>query len=359
MDRQRNLQKRRYTPLDDALQPQGTLLRASDSAFYGVASGNDGIALVFKLDAQNFKIVAKLLENYGDGWGPYAVGSSGGLIESQSGVLYGTTTLGYVPFPDGSGIAYDSAHGAIFSLTKEGLNVQVNPFPFDLSGSSMSVPTGRLLLAKDGYIYGTEQWGENDNSGSIFRLSTDPASLNPTIIGYFGFPLLASGPQAGIAEDAEGMLYGTTSRSIGFRVGSDLNAVGSVFSFDATNGIINPLKVFHSVDGATPIGEVVFASDGGLYGTTSGGGEKSCGTIFGIFAKPQSLIEEITQNQDMIEIRARGTDSSTFILQASDSVAMGVWRDIATNSPTTSSVLAFSIPTNWPTRFFRVASQAK
>jgi len=81
-------------------------------------------------------------------------------------------------------------------------------------------------------------------------------------------------PLAALVRDAVGNLYGTTGQG-----GSHSN--GTVFKLDKTGREI----VLHSFagtggDGAGPSGHLIRDGAGNLYGTTTGGGSHSSGTVF-------------------------------------------------------------------------------
>jgi uncharacterized repeat protein (TIGR03803 family) len=85
------------------------------------------------------------------------------------------------------------------------------------------------------------------------------------------------GPQAALAADAAGNLYGTT-------YSGGVSHKGTVFELvRPTSGGSWTLVVLHSFggkDGANPVAGVSFDTAGNLYGTTSAGGAQTYGTIF-------------------------------------------------------------------------------
>src|SRR5437667_4805374 len=75
------------------------------------------------------------------------------------------------------------------------------------NGSDGAVPFGTLMQGSDGALYGTTVTGGSSNSGTVFMLNKDGS----------GYVVLKSfsgadgrGPYAGLAEGANGALYGTT-----------------------------------------------------------------------------------------------------------------------------------------------------
>ena len=81
-------------------------------------------------------------------------------------------------------------------------------------------------------------------------------------------------PRSGFSIDAAGNLYGTTfAGGAGFGTVFKLKHAGSGW-------IVTPLYSFRGgSDGAGPLGRVIVASDGTLYGTTSSGGGNGCSSF--------------------------------------------------------------------------------
>ena len=84
-------------------------------------------------------------------------------------------------------------------------------------------------------------------------------------------------PTAGLAQGADGRLYGTTE-SGGF------HGKGSVYATDAS-GNAEVLYEFSGTDGEMPLGRLLLASNGDFYGTTSTGGLDGYGTLFRMTAE--------------------------------------------------------------------------
>jgi uncharacterized repeat protein (TIGR03803 family) len=82
-----------------------------------------------------------------------------------------------------------------------------------------------------------------------------------------------SNPEAGLAMDRAGNLYGTTTAG-------GAHGRGSVFKLTRRNSswVYSDLYGFQGgTDGADPEGRVVIAPDGSLYGSTNQGGDQGCG----------------------------------------------------------------------------------
>ena len=136
-------------------------------------------------------------------------------------------------------------------------------------------PTGRLLQDKDGNFYGTA-FGFYDSQtymlipGVVFKISRQGELVWQLQLtekdGEF--------PSAGLFQDEEGFLYGTTL----FRP-SFFDNPGTVFKV-SPDGKLVWSRPFHGEDGERPTGEIVRGSNGSLYGATAFGGEWGWGTIF-------------------------------------------------------------------------------
>ncbi len=81
------------------------------------------------------------------------------------------------------------------------------------------------------------------------------------------------GVTGGVVIDAVGTVYGLTKNG-----GSAGHGIVYTISFDGTKW---NESIFYSFqggqDGAFPIGQIIFATDGNLYGLTQGGGGSGCG----------------------------------------------------------------------------------
>ena len=95
-----------------------------------------------------------------------------------------------------------------------------------------------------------------------------------SLYSFHGFPNGAN-PTAGLVQGSDGGFYGTTS-------GGYPDGEGTVFKI-STNGVLTTLHLFTGGnDGANPRAGVVQGRDGNFYGTTVNGGSNGYGTVFKI-----------------------------------------------------------------------------
>ena len=237
---------------------------------------------------------------------------NGRLVSDPGGNLYGVTLGGgphaagtvYELSPlSGGGWAYRVLH--VFRI-KDGL------YPF-----------GKLLLDTAGSLYGATSQGGANNCGVVFELT--PASggqwTETTLHEFTGADGCYS--YGGLAIDAQGNLYGSTSS--GGTTGSGVAFTLMPFShgqwsydvlhnfadaegipetsvvFDAAGNLYGgtTLEIFAltpkpgggwtestaytfnpQTDGNSPTGDLVFDASGNIYGATSSGGARSWGTTF-------------------------------------------------------------------------------
>jgi len=141
------------------------------------------------------------------------------------------------------------------------------------------LPLGALLADSKGNLYGTTSGGGEFGKGTVFEL-TPPASAGApwkqsVLHSFSGAD--GNGPEAGLAADSSGALYGTTVAGGAFGLGTVFKltpgvAIEVLYSF---KGHGRGLK-----DGANPYGGVIVDSGGNLYGTTAYGGAFSKGAVF-------------------------------------------------------------------------------
>jgi uncharacterized repeat protein (TIGR03803 family) len=135
-------------------------------------------------------------------------------------------------------------------------------------GTDGGLPVWALVQGTDGNFYGSTGFGGTGNEGTIFKIT--PAGKLTTLqsIGYAHMAVQAT----------DGNFYGTTPDG-------GPKGAGTVFKMTAA-GKLTTIYSFCSqagcVDGDTPYGGVIQASDGNFYGTTAGGGAYNYGTVFKI-----------------------------------------------------------------------------
>lgn len=239
-------------------QPWSGVTLATDGNFYGTTSSdrNSGNGTVFKMTPAGPLTTLYSFTGGTDGGIPYAP-----PIQGTDGNLYGTARTG------GGG----SGFGTIYKLTLSGTFTVLHQF----TGTDGSTPGAPLFQATDGNFYGTTGEGGNGtcSCGTVFKITQ---SGKFTVLYNFDdthgkFPLYAS-----LVQASNGKFYGTT-------ISGGANGLGVVYQITSA-GVIKVLHSFSGTngDGAKPLVALAQATDGNLYGTTSGGGTTGQGTIFRI-----------------------------------------------------------------------------
>jgi uncharacterized repeat protein (TIGR03803 family) len=141
------------------------------------------------------------------------------------------------------------------------------------------VPQAGLAQDKAGNLYGTTEFGGTGSCnigtvpgcGTAFELTV---SGSETVLHSFGVnPGDGQYPQASLALDSVGNLYGVTDEG-----GTYSN--GTVFKVTPTGEETVLLNFTGGLEGATPQGGLVWDSSGNLYGTTQAGGGWNVGIVF-------------------------------------------------------------------------------
>lgn len=179
----------------------GRLWEASDGLLYGTCITGFGATnshgTVFKLHpgGGSFEVIHTFSGSTG-GRQPYA-----GVTEGSDGALYGATRLGGA---DGQ--------GTIYKLQRDGTGFQVL-HQFKNNGSDGLEPMGDLVQGLGQQLYGTTQFGGNNNQGTIYRINQDGSGYQ--VVHHFGVGLSPRQPVSGLitgpASDGVGVLYGASS----------------------------------------------------------------------------------------------------------------------------------------------------
>ena len=143
---------------------------------------------------------------------------------------------------------------------------------FTGSGGDGVNPQGSLVQGSDGALYGITPYGGSSDWGTVFRIGPDGAGYR-VLHTFTGSGGDSANPEAGLILGADGALYGTT------RFGGSYG-MGTVFRLGTSGAGFRVLHSFSGWDGAQPYGGLVQGTDGGLYGTTYGGGTNGWGTVF-------------------------------------------------------------------------------
>ncbi len=143
-------------------------------------------------------------------------------------------------------------------------------------GNDGGFPQGGLVADAKGKMYGVTTSDGSDHSGVIFEVGRKNGAWVETPIYTFAGGSDGSDPQAGLAIDSAGNLYGTT-----YQGGS---GYGAVFELSPGKKKTWDLKVLWTFsggnDGGSPSGRLTIDSSGNVYGTTTEGGTGVVGTVF-------------------------------------------------------------------------------
>jgi uncharacterized repeat protein (TIGR03803 family) len=258
----------------DGSSPYGNLLHASNGLLYGMTSagGNNNVGSLFSFDA-NTNNFSKLY-NFTLAQGAQPEGS---LIQASDGNLYGLTLLGGT---DTNHYAAQESFQAyspyIYPIAGSGVifkyEIATNTYTIlhYFNDSTGAVPYGNLMQSVNGKLYGMATYGGICNYGVIFSYDINTNSY--TIIHSFN-DTAGSNPYGSLIEGTDGKLYGMTlNGGVYAPAEGRCGDFGVIFSFDTTTNNFSVLQYFNYAanSGQRPFGSLLHASNGKLYGMTSG-----------------------------------------------------------------------------------------
>jgi uncharacterized repeat protein (TIGR03803 family) len=171
--------------------------------------------------------------------------------------------------------------GTVFKITPDGALTTLYSFCSQSGCADGRYPYAGLVQANDGNLYGTTLLGGANGKGMVFRIT--PSGTLTTLYSFCPESGCTDGanPGAGLIQATNGDLYGTTT-------GGGTNGLGTVLKI-TPDGTLTTLYSFCSqnspflcADGTNPNAALVQATDGNFYGTTFSAGAHGSGTVFKI-----------------------------------------------------------------------------
>jgi uncharacterized repeat protein (TIGR03803 family) len=133
---------------------------------------------------------------------------------------------------------------------------------FNFNGTNGANPFyAPLVQGRDGKLYGTTSNGGLNHNGTVFRIN--PTNNFHSVLQNFN-GTDGSLPGAGLTLASDGNFYGAT-------IGGGSGQVGVLYRINASGTFAVIHEFQGGADGSYPYGPPVEASDGNLYGVTSGG----------------------------------------------------------------------------------------
>jgi len=163
-----------------------------------------------------------------------------------------------------------NGYGTVFKITPSGKLTTLYSFCSQTNCTDGANPLTGLIQSTNGDFYGVTQAG-GSCCGTVFKIT--PSGTFTTIYNFCSQTNCTDGedPYGGLIQPTEGDLYGTIT-------GGGTGTEGTVFKI-TPGGTLTTLYSFCAngappdcTDGANPWGALIQASNGDFYGTTDGGG---------------------------------------------------------------------------------------
>jgi len=256
-----------FTGQDDGSNPGSGVIQDSQGNLYGTTE--DG-GMFLSGTAYRLSKSGKLTVLHG-----FTGGSDGAMpmaepILDAKGNLYGTTEFG--GDTNGNCVGLSAGCGVVYKLGPKGKLTVLHSFT-NINNDG-AYPLGALLLDTSGNLYGTTSGGGGPNNfGTVFKIGSKGKFTQ--LRSFDGGIPDGEGPQAALARDSSGNLYGTTT------YGGKSSNSGTVFKITA-KGKETVLHRFSGKDGTGPQGGLLIDPNGALYGLTVSGGTSDAGVVFKI-----------------------------------------------------------------------------
>ncbi|HCS19606.1 MAG TPA: hypothetical protein DIW47_03405 [Bacteroidetes bacterium] len=261
------MKKMDFDGINTGSSPYGSLAFASNGNLYGLTNsgGANGIGVFFEYNLSNDSFIKKLDFN-GAASGSYPYGSLGQFTDGK---LYGMASGGGT-----------NGAGTIFSY-----NLSKDTFLIELSfREPLAIqPTGSMVQLSNGKLFGMSYNGGKNYQGTLFEM--DP--VNGSFFKRIDFDGAGKGKNPwgnDLTVADNGKIYGIT------RFGG-ANDLGVLFEYDPNTILFRKILDFDgAAKGAYPLGKLIQANDGKLYGTTQSGGTHNFGVIYSYDPASDSIV---------------------------------------------------------------------
>jgi uncharacterized repeat protein (TIGR03803 family) len=252
---------------DGAIPQGGVVIDAGGNLYGNTLIGGRGAGVVFKLTPKaNGRWSEEVIYEFAGG--SDGIGPAGSLVFDAAGNLYGMT--------NGGGTARD---GTVFELAPNQGGGWTESVLHSFTGEDGINPLAGVILDQAGNLYGTVAGGGAFGSGVAFILTKNQdGSWTENVIHSFQGGSDGASPYAGLTFDQAGNLYGTTR----FGGGSGFGVVYKLTPNSKGGWDESVVHPFFDNPGAYPQADVIFDAAGNFYGTTSGDGSTTFGSVFEI-----------------------------------------------------------------------------
>ena len=266
---------------------------AQNTEYWGMTmyGGNSGVGTIYNTNdsGTNFNIQHSF--NLNDGNSRYTK-----LCKASNGKLYGLTSAGG---EFGYGVVYEYNPNSSSYTIKASFN-----------NNNGSKPTGSLIQATNGKFYGMTPFGGNSDDGVIFEFDINTNSITK-LLDFDGYNN-GSYPNGSLLEATNGKFYGLTAEG-------GVNDLGVIFEYDiATNTYTKKLDFDGANNGEWPFGSLIQASNNKLYGIANEGGVNDLGVLFEYDLATESYSKKLDFND------ANGKWPIGSIIQASNGNLFGL-----------------------------------
>lgn len=271
--------------------PSSGLITDAAGNAYGTTSagGSSGVGTVYELSLKTGYHLLYSFHKTSTGFRP-----QGNLVLDSDGNLYGTTTQGGI-----DNAFCSTGCGVVFELSPPSKGDQwtetvLYSFCSQTNCADGFYPQAGVIFDSTGNLYGATEYGGTDNNGTVFELQPTQSGWTESVLySFIGGGVDGAYPLGSLVFDSSGNLYGTLS-SFG-------PGVGSAFSLSPAAGgwtftLLYAFAEFSNQDGYSPYAGMVFDAAGNLYGTTSGGGQFGFGTAFELSPGFETWTETILYN---------------------------------------------------------------